>query len=268
MELIKMENKNLIKVLSCSQSCTTYMSILNGINEGVIWVDSLENPNFAIIWGNHLESFQLMGKPLDNKEYKNLRTFFENELSSFLKKKGKQEFEYAADSEELLEMMNNIFYDKNIKWGWQYNYKVIEYKNVNFKNQDINSVVSIDKNFFNMNYSNISYVTDEIIAAWGNIGNYLNNGIGFAVIKDNKIVSKIISIAAYEGKYVLGVDTLPDFRRLGYASLLLRKVLNNAAEKNYEILWDCDECNEASKKTAQSQNLVFDYKYKVCWFEL
>lgn len=74
--------------------------------------------------------------------------------------------------------------------------------------------------------------------------------------------------AAYDRKYVLGVDTLADFRRLGYASLLLRKVLNDAAEKDYEILWDCDKCNEASKKTAQSQNLVFDFKYKVCWLEL
>lgn len=74
-------------------------------------------------------------------------------------------------------------------------------------------------------------IWSEIIAAWGNIDNYLNNGIGFA-------------------------------------SLLLRKVLNDAAEKDYEILWDCYECNEASQKTAQSQNLVFDYKYKVCWFEL
>ena len=46
------------------------------------------------------------------------------------------------------------------------------------------------------------------------------------------------------------------------------KVWNDASEKVYRILWDCDEFNEDSKKTAQSQNLVFDYKYKVFWFEI
>lgn len=167
-----------------------------------------------------------------------------------------------------MEMMSNIFYDKNIECEWQYNYKVVEYKIADLKNQDMSEIVSIDKEFFHSKYKNVSYVLDEIISAWGNVDNYLDNGIGFAVIKDDEIVSKIISIAAYEANYVLGVDTLPSYRRLGYASLLLRKVLNDAKEKGYKILWDCHEFNEASKNTAQSQGLVFDYKYKVCWFQL
>ncbi|MGH4125581.1 MAG: GNAT family N-acetyltransferase [Clostridium sp.] len=267
-EVINIGDRNLIESLRCSKSCATYMSILNGTNKGKIWVDSLEKPSFAIVWGEHLEGFQLMGKPLDAKHYKDLRVFFESELNSFLKDRSKEEFEYAADTEELLEMMNNVFYDKNIEWGWQYNYKVVEYKTVDLKNQDMCSIVSIDTDFFHMAYSNVSYVLDEIAKAWGNVDRYLDNGIGFAVIKDNEIASKIISIAAYDGNYVLGVDTLASSRRLGYASLLLRKVLNDASEKGYSILWDCDGFNEASKKTAQNQDLVFDYKYKVCWVEL
>jgi GNAT superfamily N-acetyltransferase len=267
-EVINIGDRNLIESLTCLKSCATYMSILNGSNKGNLWVDSLENPSFAIVWGEHLEGFQLMGKPLDAKHYKDLRAFFESDLNSFLKDRGKEEFEYAADTEELLQMMNNVFYDKNIEWGWQYNYKVVEYKTVALKNQDICSVVSIDTDFFQMEYSNASYVLDEIVKAWGNVDSYLNNGIGFAVIKDNEIISKIISIAAYETNHVLGVDTLASYRRRGYGSLLLRKVLNDASEKGYRILWDCDEFNEGSKKTAQNQGLVFDYKYKVCWIQL
>lgn len=267
-EVINRGDRNLVDSLRWSKSYATYMSILNGSNKGKVWVDSLEKPSFAIVWGEHLEGFQLMGKPLDPQYHKDLRVFFESELKPFLEDRGKEEFEYAADTEELLKMMNNVFYDKNIEWGWQYNYKVVEYKTITLKNEDMCSVVSIDADFFNSGYSNVLYVLDEINKAWSNVDSYLDKGIGFAVIKDNEIASKIISIASYEVNHVLGVDTLPSYRRLGYATLLLRKVLNDASEKGYKILWDCDEFNEASKKTASSQNLVFDYKYKVCWVEL
>lgn len=267
-ELLNISDLNLIEMLGCLNSCISYLSILSGKTKGKVWVDSLNRPSFGIVWSEYLEGFQLMGKPLAKEYYKNLRNFFYTELSSFLKEKDIDEFEYAVDSRELLEMMNDIFYDKNIQCEWQHNYKVKEYKPICLKKEELDSIIKIDTEFLNKGYYNTSEVYNEVIAAWGSIENYLENGFGFATINSDEISSRIISIAEYDNNHVLAVDTFSNYRRLGYASLLLRKVLNEAFEKGYKILWDCHEFNEASKKTAAKEGLEFDYKYKVYWFSV
>ena len=108
------KNKDLAELLSIDTSCIYFSCVLEDSMEGRVWGNNHERPSFAVVWNEYQKGFQLMGAALKKSEYDNLRSFFESEIFQLLQEKDINYFECGADSNELANMLFEIFKDKDL----------------------------------------------------------------------------------------------------------------------------------------------------------
>lgn len=242
-----------------------FVNILTGAAEGIVWADEEQNPRLLIIWSDYQKGFQLMGKALEKDKWGDFYKWYEEIIEPFLKSKQIEEFECGVDSQELAEMLEGVFRENNIKCEKQ---KIFYHtgKRVNVKEPHGYCYEKIDSTFLHKAYDNMTYIIDEIELAYGSCENYLEKGYGYAAIKNNEIVARAIMSFSFQDKNNISVNTLESHRRKGLSSYLVSKVVEETLNLNHLPIWDCNEYNKASEKTAEKCGFKLVREDKVYWF--
>jgi GNAT superfamily N-acetyltransferase len=239
--------------------------------EGRVWVDNPDNPTFSVVWNEYQQGFQLMGEPLKESEYINLRLFFDTVIGQMLREKGLEYFECGCDNKELTNMLYGIFQNKKIDSEEQKVFSLQQFicpAEGLLTIHDGYDIVAIDASFFTREYVNLEYVTREINATWISLEDYLMNGYGYAAVMDNYIVSRALVTCCYKLNDNIGVDTKEEHRRKGLSAKLVYMTLLEAKRRGRDCIWDCMEENVASESTALKVGFVLERTYTVCWFGL
>lgn len=262
------KNKDLAELLSIDTSCIYFSCVLEDSMEGRVWGNNLERPSFAVVWNEYQKGFQLMGAALEKSEYDNLRSFFESEIFQLLQEKDINYFECGADSDELANVLLEIFKDKDMDSAQQKVFALKQPPKEGKKVNDIYEIVAIDNSFFEREFDNIQYVKEEIESTWRSRDAYLKNGYGYAAVINNHIVSRALITCLYRRHDNVGVDTITEHRKKGISTLLVYKTLLEADKRNRMCIWDCTEDNVASERTARKVGFELERTYTICWFTI
>jgi RimJ/RimL family protein N-acetyltransferase len=135
---------------------------------------------------------------------------------------------------------------------------VIKHKRINFRfvpkkyaraRKDLNlkahDFQRIDENMF----SNIrgSVVPKKF---WDGASDFRQKGIGFSLLKNGRIAASSFSSFVHDNMLELGMETEPEFRRKGFASIITAKLIDYCLERNLEPIWACRGGNKASYNLA------------------
>lgn len=206
---------------------------------------------------------------MDEKEWGTFHKWFKTVIIPFMRSKGIDVFEYGVDHEELSKMMEGVFCENEIGCEKQ---KIFSY--------DYNSIVErvevlgeymfekIDDRFFQTDYQNMSYITEEIELAYGTQENYLENGYGYAAIIENEIVSRAIMTCSYGDESNISVNTLQTHRNKRLSSYLVQKTVEETLSRNKNPIWDCSQDNIASEKTALRCGFKMIREDNIYWFSI
>lgn len=263
---LKAYNKNACEKI-IKTSSIYFSNVLAFHTPGRVWVDNEENIKLILVYSDYQKGFQFMGSTVPEAKYAEIREFVDTVIVDFMKKKELTVFEYGADTDALIKMLDKIFVGKEISKSKQL---VFEYEgNVGMKSFGENyQIVPIDHSFFNNNYSNINYIVDEIMLSSGSIECYLQNGFGYAAIDNDRIIARAMVVFQYAGMDNISVDTLEGYRNKGLSTKLVLNTLGQVLARKHVPLWDCDEENIPSKKVAEKCGFVVSYQERVCWFEI
>jgi len=96
------------------------------------------------------------------------------------------------------------------------------------------------------------------------IGGFLNRGFGFCLVNNDKIIiSWCISDWVTEEKTEIGVGTDENFRRRGYATLVVKATLDYCFKNNFKVGWHCSKHNIGSQKTAEKAGFELEKEYDI-----
>lgn len=264
-------SNRLLRSLKSPSSSTHYLSILAGSTMGEVWIDDEKHPGIAFIYSYLLGGFQVMGRPPRTEvDLVNLRLFFESSLIPFLKKQGVSELSYSTDTQELLDMMRALSFDKETYEQAQLIY--IGRRNV--ERRAVSTcpfqILRINRELYESSPVFLSRYVPEILESWKSMDDFLKYGFGFLAIdaQTGSIAGNLLANAVYGGAYVVGADTEPAYRRKGIASTLLSHAIRLTQERDCDLIWECAEPNTASILTAQSCGLSLCGRYPVRWFNI
>lgn len=273
MYLYKVErcNQELADKIANKNSDISYMGVVAGNNVGEVWVNDRINPTFALVWSEYLGGFQFMGTGFDSVNILDFRNFIDTSIHVFLKDKKIDFFEFACDLENQLPFVLKLLSNHEVKSEEQYVYRLdnrILYA--------IDSLFPEEYDYLEINSSflmntgtkltNFDVIQTEINKAWYSFDDFLQFGKGFVAIKNNEICSFALTHFRYKDTYSIGVETFDSHKRRGLSSSLTKLLIKSIIEQNGDVWWDCMESNIASQKTAQKSGLVYDHKFKCCWF--
>ncbi|MCF4101913.1 GNAT family N-acetyltransferase [Gillisia sp. M10.2A] len=85
---------------------------------------------------------------------------------------------------------------------------------------------------------------------WNTADEFNKKGIGFSLFSDNKLVTTAYSAFINEKELELGMETVPEYRGMGFAKHACSALIDYCLEKNLEPIWACRLENTGSYNLA------------------
>jgi len=104
-------------------------------------------------------------------------------------------------------------------------------------------------------------VTADFVSPFGSKEKYLELGRGAVILKDGRIVSGASSYTRYREGIEIEVDTFPEERRKGLASIACASLILSCLKEGLYPSWDAQNMN--SVRLAEKLGYEFDHEYIV-----
>lgn len=239
--------------LSSEITCETSYpaSILDGIQTGRIFVDDTIVPQAAIFW-HYCGIAYVTGKTKDSEFNQALYTLldrtYEPNQRSFYLIVAKEACNWITVLDSFHERNPDI--QKRERFSFIFNYNSYQ------KSILDNNITVLPEGFsyFEIQSEHLLGLSGRVIPSysWDNNNDFFNFGKGFGIydVTKNRIVCTSFSSGIGDGKIDIGIETQPDYRRMGFATLCAARMVRYVLENGMLPDWGCDTMNQGSASTA------------------
>lgn len=97
--------------------------------------------------------------------------------------------------------------------------------------------------------------------SWRDASEFLNHGMGYCVMYQEKAVSWAFSAAVSSDEVDIGIETVFVHRRMGLGFAAAQKMIQYCLEQRKRPVWSCDANNTASQKAAEKLGFIKSSEY-------
>lgn len=232
---------------------TIIHSYLQG-HMGTAWVDNLENPTVAQITVgifvfyagnpnikeaeellNNLPDFALV--IVDSDEWKSrIETVHKGDIEKFQRYRFEKNTEHL-DRTHLLNLLSTLPEGYEIK--------------------KINRSIVKSPTFHEL--------SEDFISQFDSIDDFINRGIGYAILYEGKVVSAATSFSIYDGGIEIEIATNSQYRRKGLATITASALILDCLDKGKYTSWD--GANSESVELAKKLGYMFKETYDTYFIE-
>ncbi len=244
-------------------------SIINQMTSGIIYVDALDNPQFALAWDYGHRIFILGDVAGDALIISAKEIIFNRFFNSEKSGADILDFEIYCPSDAARNNIMKIFEHHPVMLNLRRYYTLdistvcLEENDSEFMKQYGCSVYNIDEALLSQSeLTNIEDIRNWIKENWISTEAFLSKGLGKCIVKDKTIASWSLLDYRVKDTCEMGIETDGDFRKQGLGEFLVREVLKACREMRItKVSWDCREDNIASIGLAEKVGFVLQHKY-------
>lgn len=245
-------------------------AVIDGINPGWIFVDSIKSPRTAMVWSKGIQGFYFVGDER-NKEFNNcINEFIDKEIKPRAIRENISRFEFSGETANWDNTLEKIFKNRRLNKSKQYQYKLQNdlWKSHNkLKLKDGYILRQIDSElFYDSSIKNLEFISSEIKRWWDSYEGYLEKTFGYCIIFENMIVNYCICNFVHENIHTIGIETLEDFQRQGLAQVTTEAFVDNCIKNQLSPYWECMESNLASRSLAEKLGFYRNHTYTLYSF--
>lgn len=212
-------------------------SIMEGLQQGEVYVDNKDNPSVALIW--HYCGFAHIVGKYDMDSIRDIQKMMHNPSRWY---SNRMVLQVGTDS-KLQEM---ILSDPAINKRERYIF--------NYVNENISMPEFADCNLREITAENYDLLYGQIIPAfsWESKERFLSNGYGYCLMKDKQFITCAFSAGISKDYVDIGVETAEEFRGKGYGKIVALAMIKETLRRKKKPAWACDTLNEGSMRLACS----------------
>ncbi len=239
-------------------------SLIDGTNPGWILVDDTENPQS--VWMHNSEGYFLAGSS-NNSEFNNiLRIWIENYIiAGAAKNEGSNHLYFGIDTDEWKQAFSEIVPTRHPLPVQRIHYLCTEVK-VDWRKMvpEGYEVHRVSREFLTALGDNVpSHLHHWIKSNWESIENFENLGFGFCTTHENMIISYCLCDCVSEDECEVGIQTVEDYRRRGFATITAAAAVEYALSNEYAVVgWHTHDHNYGSIGTAEKIGFVKEREYE------
>jgi GNAT superfamily N-acetyltransferase len=213
------------------------LSILEGIQNGEIFVDDVDSPTSALIW--HYCGFANILGDYNERFIEETVLMMRNPLDGHSGR-------LALQAENDLKLQEMILKTPGVSKYDRYIFEFRGEKNVTapvtgLKPEEINA-------------DNYDLMRGWIVPtfSWENKNAFLEKGFGYCLIEDGRMAACAFSAGVSKDYVDIGVETAEECRGKGYGKIVASAMVKETLRRGKTPSWGCDTRNEASMKIACS----------------
>ena len=212
-------------------------SVLEGIQEGEIYVDNEESPSAALIW--HYCGFANILGGYDEG-------FIGKTVEMMLNPTEGHSGRMALQSEN----------DPRLESMIMSNPAVVKYERYvfEFAGEKYFIPYEMEAKLTEITADNYELMKGKIIPtfSWPNKEEFLKNGFGYCLIEEGKMLACAFASGVSKEYVDIGVETAESCRGKGYGKIVSAAMVKETVRRGKTPVWDCDTRNEASMRLASS----------------
>ncbi|WDV44227.1 GNAT family N-acetyltransferase [Clostridiaceae bacterium M8S5] len=265
-KLDKNDYSNHINLLDGIKNFPEVYSVIAGNNPGEIYVNSKENPRSALLWNQGMQGFYFIGDHKCKVFTDDIKVYM-NQILMELTKKNINWFEISGVTDQWHKIIEDVFKDRCIKYGVQLAYLFEHGFSNNMDCENSRDIRKVNEDIYGLDVTNIEFIINELQLFWGSIDNFFENkGICFYAVEDKQIVSICYTGFRHNSIHTIGIETLKEYRRKGYAIALAKCFIKECNKNKFIPYWDCSEDNDGSRILAEKLGFGISSKYRCYWF--
>lgn len=152
---------------------------------------------------------------------------------------------YLIKSSDNADNRQSGIIELNTRINFKFNLKKYEESRIKTIDSDMKIVRTDQSTFHQMKGSVIPFYF------WESAEDFHEKGIGFSLFYKNKLASTAYSAFIVDDKLELGIETIQEFRGMGFARHSCSALIDYCIENHYEPIWSCRLENTGSYKLAQ-----------------
>ncbi|MDF2905463.1 MAG: acetyltransferase, gnat family [Herbinix sp.] len=272
MILIDRNNKitNVNKVVS--EKSPSFSGIVNQDCKGKLWVDNMEVPRIAIVESFAVGSFAFLGVNEFIKDFVHIKMFLENELYCYLKKTGRECFEFSIESESIRDNILDLFKDKSIQTEKEFSFRAYVIPTCDQRIPREYQIRKVDNTLWNMmqegKYENTDFITNRLLGSWHSFEDFMSKSIAYCTVWNNRIVAVMIGTACYNNVIAIDIETEEKHRRIGLSYTMAVEFIADCHKNDYIPQWDCIESNLNSYNLARKLGFEKINESTVYWVNI
>lgn len=239
-------------------------SILDGNYPGRIFVDNIQNPKGAFVWNDWRYSYiETNGKT--NGFIEDIVELLDRKLLPEARNSKDPTLAIYGSCLEITERITRGLKDwlplKSKRSTFCFDPNL--FKKTKILQREIPSgfeLMEIDRNLINRFGEQL---LRPLESSWKSIDDFLNKGIGFCITRKNKVVNLCFSCFVGNSHAEISIDTNPEYRRLGLATVTASHFLQRCIENSLKPGWECWADNEPSNALAKKLGFEFTGFYPV-----
>lgn len=245
-------------------------AVIDGINPGWIFVDSIESPSTAMVWSKGIQGFYFVGNE-NNIEFNNyLNEFIDKEIRPRALREKLNRFEFSGETEKWDAVLERIFENRSLNKSrqFQYRFKYDAWDSYTKRKLEDNfTLKQIDIELLNdPDIKNLEFLSSEINRWWDSYEDYLDKTFGYCIVYENTIANYCITNFVYKDVHTMGIETLEDFRRKGLSQVTTEAYVENCIKSGLSPYWECMESNLASRSLTEKLGFYRNYIYTLYAF--
>jgi RimJ/RimL family protein N-acetyltransferase len=226
---------------------TITLSCLQG-HMGKAWVDDLEHPTAAQIIVGIFVFY--VGNPETEAAEELLRNLPEHSLVIVETDEWKKRIE-AVHKGSLDKFLRYQFHKNPEHLDKAHLQTFVESLPTGYELKKVDSAIANDPDFH--------AISEDFTAQFNSIDDYLERGIGYAVLHSEEVVCGASSYSIYDDGIEIEIATHPNHRRKGLATVVAAAIMIDCLEQGKYPSWDA--ANQESAKLAEKLGYVFAEAY-------
>lgn len=256
--MYEIDKSQFFKVNPLLQGVSTYLSlsaIMKCKSSGRIWVNDPSDPGTALVYDLVNGFLFVLGRP-DHIDSSQINCFLKDELLPLVKKSEKYTKIFMIILSDITEPQSN-----ELVKGLSFNTGTIHHFHLNSRKNINELTITIPKLFHlvkidgeildNEKIANTKEVKRCIKACWRNLEDYFKEGIGYALLAGNTVVSWCSTDYVVSSACELYVETFDSYKQKGLGTMVTLACVKECLTHDYEINWHCWHNNTGSIRIAE-----------------
>jgi GNAT superfamily N-acetyltransferase len=245
------------------------LSLLERLSPGAIFVDDLDDPNS--VFGYSMRRFFLAGSPKNDEFNQGVKDFFNDTLYPNATELKMPYYAVHFSTLDWDDVIPEILAGTNpVKEGRHYyNLKTSQLK-LGWRSLIPKgySLQAVDRSLIEQTHlQNLAALKDEMQSERRSVEDFLDNSFGFCLVREGaEIVAWCMSEYNCAGRCEVGIETLEDYQRRGFATITASAVVDHALSEGIsEVGWHCYASNQPSIATALKVGFEKVCEYTEYW---
>ena len=243
-------------------------AIIEGVNPGRVFVDAVDTPTTGLIWLGNNDGFIFIGDE-NNEAFNNeLNTFMDQTIKPEALKVGLHWFEGVGNHPNWNTTIEKVFNSRELgSWNQRvYTLQKLDYTyNPELVIDPAYKVVKLSKTLYenkNNAIHNIDFLHSKILEFWSSPDTFFTNGVGYAVLYKNEIVSICFSGFVVGNVHCIDIETLKAHQGKKLAQTIAQAFAEDCLQHHLVPYWDCMESNKPSIAVAENIGFKLAFNYK------